>query len=114
MMNEDPLDILVKNSCFEFSDSFIVYSSGKVGQYYVHSENITRDGYNYSNMLYNLKGLVEKSGVKYDIITGGESRDWVFSLPVAALTLSPHAMIRKNGSVIGAKIENSKVMYIAI
>ena len=47
------------------------------------------------------------------VISGGESRDWDFSNPVAARMSLPHCKIYKDGKMLGAEVFRRPVVHIA-
>ncbi len=49
----------------------------------------------------------------FDIISGGETRDWIFSMPVANLLEIPHVMLYKDGKKVGAEMDGRRVLHIA-
>ncbi len=49
----------------------------------------------------------------YDIISGGESRDWVFSYPVAYHLKKSPIGLYKDGRTIGADMKRKRVVHVA-
>lgn len=47
------------------------------------------------------------------VIAGGETRDWMFSGPVATRLNLPHTMIYNDGKVIGAKMKGKDIAFVA-
>jgi len=105
---------------FQFTRTFFPYTSGEIGPYYVQSAAILSDGIAYAmacnNMAARIKAVV---GDNFDgIISGGESRDWCFSGPVAQILGLPHTMIYKRDEtgqckVIGASMKGRNVIHVA-
>src|SRR3989344_2905770 len=88
------LDILCRNSGFEFTNLFFPYTSGEIGNYYVQSAVVMREGNDF-----------DKS-VKL-------MRDLIFSMPVAALMKKPCAMIYKSGECVGASLVGRTATHVA-
>lgn len=87
---------------FEFTDTFFPYTSGEIGPYYVQSAAIIGNPVFYAQAIVDMARLVqEKKVYNQGVITGGESRDWVFSLPIAPLLDMPHLMLYKNKKTVG-------------
>jgi orotate phosphoribosyltransferase len=109
------LEILVRNKGFEFTDTFFPYTSGEIGPYYIQSIVIEKNGKDYHQAIKDMAGLISEN-VKIDdstVISGGESRDWDFSNPVAYELKLPHAKIYKNGKVLGADMKDKRVTLVA-
>src|SRR3989344_1798195 len=49
----------------------------------------------------------------YNIISGGESRDWIFSNPAAYELGKPHLTIYKDKKMIGADVKGKRVIHVA-
>lgn len=47
------------------------------------------------------------------IISGGETRDWIFSNPVSERLSMPAVMLYKDGKTVGANIKGRNVLHIA-
>lgn len=109
------LEILSRNGGFEFTDTFFPYTSGKIGPYFVHSENVMRNGADFFTAINDMGRLFNEFITPGGdiVISGGEKRDWIFSMPVAALLVWPHSMIFKDGKIIGANIDGLDVVHIA-
>ena len=119
-LQEKHLGILVKNGGFQFSDSFFPYTSGEIGPYYVQSADIMKDGNDYAEAVKDMVNLVP-SIIPSDklilnskiVISGGESRDWIFSFPVAAKLNYSHVMIYKDGKMLGPSLKDKYVIHVA-
>ena len=100
---------------FQFTRTFFPYTSGEIGPYYVQSAGIMANGDAYAAACHDMAILVKQTlGEKYTgVISGGESRDWIFSGPVAEKLCLPHTMIYKDGKVIGASMKNRLVAHVA-
>ena len=119
-IQQENLKNLVNNGGFQFTEAFFPYTSGQIGPYYVQSIAIEKDGVDYAFAIDSLVKLTEmvlpiKSYLKNSdiIISGGESRDWDFSNPVAAKISKAHTKIYKNGKMLGADVNGKKVVHIA-
>ena len=110
---------LAGNGGFKFTDLFFPYTSGEVGPYYVNSENIANDGPAFSDAVEYMSELIfdmmQERETRDYVITGGETRDWVFSPAVAANLGKPHAMIYKDKerNIIGANLDEKRVVHVA-
>ena len=121
MVNRDDqkrnLNSLVKNGGFQFSETFFPYTSGEIGPYYVQSAAVmkTQSSYKFAvNSMEMLMGTTLRSEkLDYCIIAGGESRDWMFSMPLAIGLSKPHTMVYKNGKMLGADVKNKNVVWVA-
>jgi orotate phosphoribosyltransferase len=115
-VQENNLDILVKNGGFEFTDTFFPYTSGQIGPYFIQSAVVMKDGSDFSKACDDMSELVYSAAKDFDLedymISGGESRDWVFSFAVAKKLFLPHAMLYKDGRVIG-DMEGKEVLHVA-
>lgn len=101
---------------FQFTDTFFPYTSGEIGPYYVQSAGIMEDGEAYSQACNDIVTIMNRVTNKdYDntVISGGESRDWIFSFPIAQILGIPHFMIYKDGRTLGVDIHGKKVIHIA-
>lgn len=112
------LDILVDNGGFQFSDTFFPYTSGQIGPYFVQSAVVMDRGRDYSQVILDMTNLVyeidgEKETRDDFVISGGETRDWIFSNPVASNIEVPHASIYKDGKIIGANMDEREVYHVA-
>jgi len=99
----------------KFTDAWFPYTSGEVGPYYVQSVTIEKDGEAYARAVDGIAELIVsvlgKDG--FDVVSGGESRDWDFSNPTAYLLRKPHAKLYKNGKVLGADLAGKRVVHVA-
>ncbi len=110
------LEALVANKCFQFTTTFFPYTSGEIGPYFVNTENIIRDGVAYHKVCRDLANGIELRGdirANIDGISGGESRDWVFSYPTAANLKLPHFTIYKDGKTFGFNVAGFWLAHIA-
>ncbi|MBW3023234.1 hypothetical protein KY308_03965 [Candidatus Woesearchaeota archaeon] len=114
------LNGIVKTGVFRHTDNFFPLTSGKITNYYFECANMLRDGGMYSSIVSCLTKMIKSAFPDVDslenynqyIISGGESKDWIFSLPIAKAFEIPHAMVYKNGTVKGADIEGRDVIHI--
>lgn len=89
--------ILVKHKEPRFTDKFFPYTSGQVGPYFIQSLVVADDGEDYHTAISSTAELA--AGVtdgNFDAISGGESRDWDFSNPVAYALRKPHIKLYKD------------------
>jgi orotate phosphoribosyltransferase len=114
---ERNLDILVRNGGFRFTDTFFPFTSGQIGPYFVQSGVVQNKGEDFvkavSDMWLMVKSVEDIGRRRFDVISGGESRDWIFSMPVAVLMQKPHDMIYKDGKVVGADMAGKNVAHIS-
>lgn len=106
---------LLRNGAFQFTPTFFPYTSGEIGPYYVQCADIQKNVADYNGACNDLRNLVVSSvdAQERAVVSGGESRDWMFSFRVAQMTWSPHAMIYKNGKIFGANMAGEKVVHVA-
>lgn len=111
------LEILVRNNGFQFTDTFFPYTSGKIGPYYIESAVVMRNGKDYDEAIEDMSEMVfdvmNKANIRDYIVSGGESRDWIFSFPTAINLVKPHTMIYKNEKVLGADMNGRYVTHVA-
>ena len=102
-LQEKNLKILSRHKGgFQFIETFFPYTSGEIGPYYVQSGVVQNNGFDFEGAVSNMTFMVKQTlGERPDdtIISGGESRDWIFSIPIAARLRVPHTMIYKDGSI---------------
>ncbi|MBU3912713.1 MAG: hypothetical protein KKB21_01210 [Nanoarchaeota archaeon] len=102
---------------FKFTNTFFPYTSGEIGPYYVQSGGVLHEGKAYAQACKDMTELVVRSfgGVppKDLVISGGESRDWMFSAPVAERLELPYAKIYKDGKIVGASMKDRTVAHVA-
>ncbi|MCX6748261.1 MAG: hypothetical protein NT076_01530 [Candidatus Pacearchaeota archaeon] len=105
---------------FQFTRTFFPYTSAEIGPYYVQSAAIMEDGKAYAMACQDMADLVRESfgGNFNGIISGGESRDWCFSGPVAQILGLPYTMIYKKDETgqcktIGANMKGMNVAHVA-
>lgn len=65
-----------------------------------------------------IQAMVDKAAQEfekgaYTAISGGERRDWLFSIPFAAVTGLPHLYLFKDGTSTPALAENTMVLHVA-
>ncbi len=107
---------LKKQSEPKFTNTWFPYTSGEVGPYYIQSIAIENDGWNYHDAIVSMCELIRGTINlhDFDAISGGESRDWDFSNPVAVQLHTPHTKIYKDGKAKGATvIEGMKYIHVA-
>ena len=115
-LQEKALVALSKNKGFRFIETFFPYTSGEIGPYYVQSGDIMRNAFDYKQAVLDMalaaKRIFWKDGTS-EIVSGGETRDWIFSNPTAIQLGLPSAMLYKDGKIVGADIKGKKVLHIA-
>ena len=110
------LEALVRNKGFQFTDVFFPYTSGQIGPYYVQSIVIEKNGFDYKNAIDDMCEIIDNflAPSSFDIISGGESRDWDFSNPAAYNLSKAHSKIYKDGKILGADIfDQARVVHVA-
>lgn len=112
---ERHLDAIVRTGTLIFTNSFFAYTSGKIGPYFVQSANIERNGTAYRNAIDSIVELISKTTdiSSIDVISGGESRDWGFSNPVAVALEKSHAKLYNNGRILGADVGRKNVVLVS-
>ncbi|MBI4089536.1 MAG: hypothetical protein HY424_02390 [Candidatus Levybacteria bacterium] len=105
---------------FQFTRTFFPYTSYEIGPYYVQSAAIMNDGAAYAIACRDLATIVRTEvGEGFNgIVSGGESRDWCFSSPVAQILQLPHTMIYKRDETgqcktVGATMKGKEVVHVA-
>lgn len=107
---------LIKTGAFRFIDKstpWFPYTSGQIGPYYIQSISVEKDGAKYAQAVQALIDLIKTEINSFDVIAGGETRDWDFSNPVAVLMKKPHAKMYKDGRLLGAEVKGRKVVHVA-
>ncbi|MFA5042480.1 MAG: hypothetical protein WC381_02370 [Kiritimatiellia bacterium] len=107
---------LLNTGAFRFVDErtpWFPYTSGQVGPYYVQSITVEKDGPAYAAAIQSLAGLIRTEFGAFDAISGGETRDWDFSNPVAVALRKPHLKMYKDGKVLGADIAGKIFLHVA-
>lgn len=107
---------LLKTGAFQFVDEshpWFPYTSGQVGPYYVQSTTVEKDGEAYAVAIRSLVKLIRSVFPAFDAISGGETRDWDFSNPVAVALKKPHLKIYKDGKNLGADIRGRSFLHVA-
>jgi len=99
----------------KFTDTFFPYASGQIGNYFIQSVAIENNGKSYFKAIDSLKELIEETvGIdNFDVISGGETRDWDFSNPVAVMMKKPHTKLYKHKKALGAEIEGKNYIHVA-
>ena len=117
-LQESNLGLILDNGGFQFTNTFFVYTSGEIGPYFVNSEVVVKSPNAYHHAIESLKHAVlyEIGLDNFDVISGGESRDWIFSNH-----LSTHLEIRKplrvlykeNARVFGVDVKGKRVLHVS-
>ena len=111
------LRIITEGGGFQFADpgTFKWYTSGQIGSYYVQSAAALKSCY--SEACDDMEGLIRDTvgvgGLLNAVISGGETRDWMFSFSVADRLKLPPVMLYKNGNVLGADMNGKRVIHVA-
>lgn len=107
---------LLNTGAFRFVDEltpWFPYTSGQIGPYYVQSTTVEKDGVAYATAIQSLIDLIRAEVGAFDAVSGGETRDWDFSNPVAVALHKPHLKIYKDGKVLGADITGKNFLHVA-
>lgn len=107
---------LLRTGAFRFVDQatpWFPYTAGQIGPYYVQSVCIEKDGGAYAYAVQSLAELIRAEIGSFDVISGGETRDWDFSNPVAVMMGKPHAKMYKDGRLLGADVKGRKIVHVA-
>lgn len=114
LFKERNLNAIARNSGFRFSNTFFIYTSGKIGNYYVNSESVMKNGEDYAYAAESLSVMISKIlGKEYDVISGGERRDFIFSNPVAVSIEKPHLSLYRDGRFIGADVNGKRIVHVS-
>ena len=116
-IQERNLRKLAACKAFQFSETFFPYTSGQIGNYYVNSENVMRDGIGFHTAIIDMAIIAgeieEENKIDFGFISGGETRDWIFSYPLAYRMCRPHFSVYKDGKVLGADIKGKRGIHVA-
>src|SRR3989338_6836499 len=116
-LQHEGLAIVGESSMIVWNDTFIPYTSGKIGNYKIQSDVLQEFGnarlYKQAvNLMQTLYEYVEAQGTSpTTVITGGETKDWIFSAPVAEQMRIPHVSLHKSGHMIGKSLEHATVTH---
>ncbi len=114
-MQETNLRNLLNTGAFRFVDArtpWFPYTSGQVGPYYVQSITVEKDGLAYVTAIQSLVSLIKTEFGAFDAISGGETRDWDFSNPVAIALQKPHLKMYKDGKTLGVDIAGRTFLHV--
>ena len=114
-MQKKNLDALARNGGFQFTETFLLYTSGEIGPYYVQSIDVEKSGQDYKEACDSITSLIyhEIHPETFDVISGGESRDWDFSNVVAYNFTKPHCKIYNDGRILGADVGGKRILHVA-
>lgn len=115
-LQEVNLRNLLATGAFQFVDAntpWFPYTSGQIGPYYFQSTTIEKDGNAYAVAIQSLAELIRAEAAPFEVISGGETRDWDFSNPVAVALRKPHLKLYKDGKALGAEVKGKKVLHVA-
>jgi len=78
---------------------------------------VQNDGADYVTAVKDMSSLVSgalaSELLPKTVISGGETRDWIFSNPVAVALQRPHVMLYKDGKSVGADIKGKDIVHVA-
>ncbi len=105
---------LVKHGEPKFTDKWFPYTSGEVGPYYIQSVVVEKNGQDYRDAIDSIANLIILTvGDEFDAISGGETRDWDFSNPVAYALGKPHVKLYKDAKPLGAEMKDKQIVHVA-
>lgn len=107
---------LLRTGAFQFVDDstpWFPYTSGQIGPYYVQTTTIEKEGEAYATAIQSMVEIVQSEVAPFDAISGGETRDWDFSNPLAVALRKPHIKLYKNGKVLGASIADRNILHVS-
>mgnify|MGYP001588625896 FL=1 len=112
---ESNLGLIAENDGFKFSDTFFPYTSGEIGPYFVNSEVVVKSPTAYHHAIESLKHIVlHEIGLNnFDLISGGESRDWLFSNPLSKDIMKPLRILYKDGRKFGGDVNGKRVLHVS-
>lgn len=96
---------------FKFTDKWFPYTSGEIGPYYVQSACVLENPEQYRAAITDLTVLAETLDAHFTVISGGESRDWIFSYPLALALQLPHMSVYKDSAVRG--VQSGEALHVA-
>jgi orotate phosphoribosyltransferase len=115
-LQQTALEALHRNNGLKFDPIWLPYTSGEVGPYYIQSLAVADDGDDYATAIESLSDIVEHKleewGISPDAISGGESRDWDFSNPVAYDLALPHVKLYERRPAVGT-IDGRRFAHVA-
>lgn len=116
-LQKSGLDILAQSKKgFQFTNTFFPYTSGEIGPYYVQAGAVMEKPEWYQAAVRDTETLIAEEVISIpsiDVISGGESRDWMFSLPMALNWNKAHVMIYKKGKIVGADMKGKRILHVA-
>lgn len=109
--------ILVESGAFNELEKPVILASGKLGIYYINTEKVLGDNGEFKKYKDDIFGMANHCDellkhnkdysyvvdcladkvIKNHVIAGGQTRDWIFSVPVSKKLASSHYWIFKNG-----------------
>lgn len=111
-MQERNLENLCRLGGFATHFPFCHYTSGEIGNYFVQSIAIEKEGEAYAqairDMVQYFRLAIPTNSI--DAIAGGETRDWDFSNPIASRVELPHMKLYKNKGPLGFTDVDGKVI----
>jgi len=118
ILQDRNLGFLVQNKGFQFSETFFPYTSGQIGNYYVQSADVMKHGTCFSRAVRDMRLMIDRvleegNEPEIDFVSGGESRDWIFSYPIACTLERPHFTIYKDGKTLGADVKGKRGIHVA-
>lgn len=108
------IDAIVRNGGLEFPKPFEIYTSGKIGPHYIQSTVVINEPQLYQDAIDSIIKLISDCiGDDFDNISGGETRDWPFSAPVAYAIPKPYTILYKADKILGADMNGKTVVHVA-
>ena len=109
------LENLIRFGGLRVTNTFFPYTSGQIGPYFIQSVDMCKSGKAYKQAIKDMSKVIRRCiGLdSFDVISGGESRDWDFSNPVAINLRLPHAKLYKNKTPEGADMNGRRVVHVA-
>ncbi len=115
-LQELNLNNLLKTGAFQFADEktpWFPYTSGQIGPYYVQTITVEKNGRTYAAAIESFARFVESEVPPFDAVSGGETRDWDFSNPLAVALRKPHVKLYKERDPLGASIEGKSILHVS-
>lgn len=106
---------------FNESEPF-VYAARKVGPIYLDLRQVSRSPSHWNEVVTELTSLIRsrKDAEGFDVVSGGELADLLFSIPVAMRMSKPHIIIRKaekghgaGGRIAGRLDQGQRVVHVS-
>ncbi len=115
-LQEINLNNLLKTGAFQFANEstpWFPYTSGQIGPYYVQTITVEKNGRTYATAIESFARFVESEIPGFDAISGGETRDWDFSNPLAVALRKPHVKLYKEREPLGAAMKGKSILHVS-